>query len=120
MNPDRWGVQRLANHSGTTVHAAQKSIDLLYGRGLDIREWKFDRALIAIRLLNDGHEPDAIAVVGALPHVSANMWLVSSSSDRVEPTVFSSLLQATAHIEQNPDITYRLSRIGVMGLEAVA
>jgi hypothetical protein len=89
----------------------------LEAAGIAVTGWGLNRAVIGIRAYRGGHTKDAIAVIGDLCYIGSTCWLVSG--EQVAQT-FSTLLQATAFIEDHPHGTYHLSPLAAMGLEAVA
>lgn len=120
MGDDNWSVRRLANRAGIAESSVRRYIAELETAGIFVTEWPLDKAVIAVRAYRDGHNSKAIALLGDQPYLGSTMWLVSREDPKGVSKMFSTLLQATAFIEQNPFGTYHLSPIGNMGQEAVA
>lgn len=111
---ETWSVRRLASRTGMPQTSCRRLIAELEAADVRVTEWPLDRAMIGVKAYLGGHSVEAVRLVGLQPFIGSSSWLVSG--DR-SARVFSTLLQATAYIEEHPDGTYHLSPVGTMGLE---
>lgn len=110
-----WGSRRMANRAAIPETSVRRMIGELEAAGIAVSDWPLDKAMVALKAYRDGHSKHAIAALAGQPYLSSTSWLVSAGA---EARVFGSLLRATAYIDENPGVTYHLSPVGVMGLDA--
>ena len=106
---------RVAALLGITRQKAQNLLNAMCELGLEVEDWPFERGMAAIRAHLAGHSPDAVELLLHWPYLNTDGWLVSNETDA---HIYPSLLQAMAAIDTQPYMSYRLTPISALKVDA--
>jgi hypothetical protein len=106
-----WSVHRLSAITAIPDTTLRRIINELAATEVDVTTWELEQAATAVTAYRDGHHLEAITLLTERVY-PATSWLVSTATTgHIYPT----MLQAAAHLEENPTATYHLTPLSRTG-----